>query len=68
MAGDAIVVVMEHPRIEEEVEEDEDVVTIGMIPWLVIGVGCLAIWPMTIPTQVTHQLVVVALDPLEGVY
>ena len=41
--------------------------SVGMIPWLVTGAGCAAIWPMTAPALVTRQRVVAALAPLEEV-
>ena len=53
MAGDAIMVAVEHPGVEEGVQVDEDAVLAGMIPWVVIGTGCMAIRLMTIPAPVT---------------
>ena len=55
MAEDAVVAVMEHPRIEEEVEEDDDTVSVDMIHWLVTCAGCVAIWPVIVPAPVTRQ-------------
>ena len=55
MAGDTVVVVVEHLGVEEEVEEDEDVVSVDMIHWLVTGVGSVAIWLVTIPAPVPRQ-------------
>ena len=55
MVGDAVVVVVEHPGIEEEVEEDEDAISVDMLHWLVTGAGCVAIWLVTGPPPVTHQ-------------
>ena len=53
--------------VEEGVLAEEDVVPVGLIPYLDTGVGCMAIWPMTVPTRVTHRRVVAALAPLEEV-
>ena len=49
---DAVVEVMEVPGTGEEVDEDEDAVSVGMIHWLVTSAGCMAMWPITIPTPV----------------
>ena len=67
VARDAIVVVVEHLGIEEEVEEDEDAISVDMIHWLVASMGGMGIWLVTILALVTHQQVVVALAPLEEV-
>ena len=65
MAGDAVVVDVEHLGVEEGAQVDKNGILVGMIPWLVIGAGCVAIWLMTIPAPVTHQRVVATLAPLE---
>ena len=45
VGGDAVVEVVEVPRIEDEVEEDEDIILVDMIRWLVTGAGCMAFGP-----------------------
>ena len=55
MVGDVVVVIVECPRVEEGAQTDEDATIVGMIPWLVTGAGCVAIWPMIVPTQVTRR-------------
>ena len=34
-----------------------------LTPWLAIGVGCMAPWPMTVPTPACSRLLVVAIAP-----
>ena len=47
-----MVEVVEVPGVEKEVEDNEDVVSVDMIHCLVIGAGCMAIWPVTVPSLV----------------
>ena len=66
--GDVVVVVEVDPGTEGEVQaEGGDVVPVGLIPWLATGVGCVAIWPMTVPALAVRRRVVAALAPLEEV-
>ena len=38
------------------VEEEEDLIILDhMIPWLVIGVGCVVMWPATVLKPVMHR-------------
>ena len=55
VVGDAVVVAVGHLGVEEGAQVDEDVVLVGMISWLVTGLGCVAIWIVTFPILVTHQ-------------
>ena len=57
-----------HLGVEEEVQATKGAPPVGSIPWLVTSVGCMAIWPVTIPAPVTRQRVVAALVPLEKVH
>ena len=42
--------------VEDRVEEEEEgVLAPVLIHWHVIGVGCMAIWPMTVPPPVASQ-------------
>ena len=44
------------PRIEEGIlVATEDAAIVDLIPWLAISVGCVAIWPMTIPPLVVRR-------------
>ena len=36
-----------------------------MIPWLAIAVGCVAIWPVTVPKQSSHKGVAMLCPPVE---
>ena len=47
-----------------EVEMEAGVVLDRTIPWLVIGAGCVVIWPATIPKLVRHCCREVALPAL----
>ena len=67
MAGDVVVVVVEHPGVEEGAQADEDTVSVGTIPWLVTDAGCMAIWLVIVLAPLTHQRVVAVLAPLEEV-
>ena len=46
---------------------EDGVVEVYLIPWHATGMGCVAIWPVTIPPLVAHQRVVAILAPLEEV-
>ena len=43
--------------LDEEEEETVEVVVL-MIHWRVTGVGCVAIWPVTIPNLGRHRVLV----------
>ena len=47
-----------------EVEMEAGVVLDRTIPWLVIGAGCVVIWPATVPKLVRHRRREVALPAL----
>ena len=47
-----------------EVEMEAGVVLDCTIPWLVIGAGCVVIWPATVPKLVRHHCREVALPAL----
>ena len=34
---------------------EDGAVQVDLIPWLATGVGCMAIWPMTVPPLVARQ-------------
>ena len=56
MVGDVVMVIEVDSGAEGEVQaEDGDIVPVGLISWLASNVGCMAIWPMTIPLLVVHQ-------------
>ena len=40
------------------VEDEEDIVEVDevLIRWRVTGVGCVAIWPVTVPNMVMHKV------------
>ena len=67
VVGDAVVEVKVDLGIKEGVLAEEDVVPVGLIPWFATGVGCMAIWPVIVPTLVFCRRVVAALAPLEEV-
>ena len=47
------------------VEEEEDPIALDrLIPWLVIGVGCMVMWPATVLKPVMHHRREVALPAL----
>ena len=53
--------------VTPEAEEDVDVVTLLiMIHWLVTGVGCVAIWPATVPKNLYNPREVAMLALPEG--
>ena len=55
MAGGAVVAEDEvGPGIEEGilVVAEDGVAAVDSIPWLATGVGCMAIWPVTVPPLV----------------
>ena len=66
MVGNAMV--EEELDLGTEVEilavEEAEAVVVDLIPWLATGVGCMAIWPVTIPLLVARQQVVAMLAPL----
>ena len=37
-----------------------------MIPWLAIAMGCVAIWPVTVPKQSSHKEVALLALPVEN--
>ena len=47
-----------------EVKMEAGVVLDRTIPWLVIGAGCMVIWPATVPKLVRHRRREVALPAL----
>ena len=58
MAGDALVAEGEvGPRVEEGilVMAEDKTATVDSILWLATNVGCVAIWPVTIPPLVVHR-------------
>ena len=61
MVGDVVVEVEVDPGVEVGVLAEECAILVGSIPWLVTGVGCMAIWPITIPALVVHRKVMEAL-------
>ena len=54
--------------VEEQVvvvEEEEDPIALDrLIPWLVIGAGCVVMWPATVLKPVMHRRREVALPAL----
>ena len=61
--GEALVDVVEHAAVvgvDNGVEEgvpmvlEDGIVEMDLIPWHATGVGCVAIWPVTIPPLVAH--------------
>ena len=67
MVGDAVMEVEVDLEVEEEVLAEEDAVPVGSIPWFATSVGCVAIWPVTVPALVVRRRVVVVLAPVEEV-
>ena len=55
VVGDAVVEVEVDLGIEEGVLVEKDAIPVGLIPWLATNVGCVAIWPMTVPALVVHR-------------
>ena len=66
----ATAVVGEDCGVEEGVPVvvKDGIVEVDLIPWHAIGVGCMAIWPVTVPPLVGHQQVVALLAPLKEVH
>ena len=57
VAGGAVVEDEVYLETEDEalvVEEEEEEI-LDMIPWHATVVGCVAIWPVTVPLQVARQ-------------
>ena len=50
--GAAMVEIGKCLGIEEEVGAEKDKNLVFMIPWHATSVGCVAIWPMTVPETV----------------
>ena len=50
-----VLVVDEEVEIVVVIEEEAGVALDRMIPWHVIAVGCVAIWPATIPKMCNHR-------------
>ena len=57
MPGDAVVEDKVDPRTEDAVlvVEQAEVEMLDLIPWHATLVGCVAIWPVTIPPLVARQ-------------
>ena len=66
---EAAMVVGEDHGVEEGVPVvvEDKVVEVDLIPWHATGVGCMAIWPVTVPPLVGRLQVVVVLAPLKEV-
>ena len=55
-------VLVAEDRVVEIVDVEEDPMDLDhMIPWLVIGVGCVVMWPATVLKPVMHRRREVAL-------
>ena len=54
MDGDAAVRVEVDPGVGNEALAEEDAVLVDLIPWLATDVGCVVIWPVTVPTPVVR--------------
>ena len=67
--GEDAVVVGEDHGIEEGVLAvvEDGVVQVDSIAWLATCVGCMAIWPVTVPPLLACQRAVAIPAPLEGV-
>ena len=70
MVEDVVVVGEDHGTEEgvPVVVEDGAVQQMDLILWHATGVGCVAIWPVTVPPLVGRQQVVAVLAPLEEVH
>ena len=75
-AGEALVdvvkaatVVGEDRGVEDGVSMvvEDGIVEVDLIPWHATSVGCVAIWPVTVPPLVGRLQVVVVLAPLKEV-
>ena len=60
---DQVLVVEDQAVVVVDVEEDP-IILDRMIPWLVIGVGCVVMWPATVLKPVMHHRREVALPAL----
>ena len=60
---DQVLVVEDQVVVVVDVEEDP-IALDRMIPWLVIGAGCVAMWPATVLKPVMHRRREVALPAL----
>ena len=60
---DQVLVVEDQVLVVVDVEEDP-IVLDRMIPWLVIGVGCVVMWPATVLKPVMHRRREVAMPAL----
>ena len=45
------------PGVEEGIlgVAEDKAIAMDLIPWLATGVGCVAIWPMTVPPLVVRR-------------